>query len=124
VLEFGIRLLDRFNGPVFMIPFCGPTMCWEKAVAAERSKELLLQELNHRVRNNLFMLACRLQMRLQSEQAAKDAFSAAIGRVLIIPTTTCCRNAENPPSTWTEAQRSRLPDLRTRSNRFRRQMKG
>jgi two-component sensor histidine kinase len=59
-------------------------MCWEKAVAAERSKELLLQELNHRVRNNLFMLACRLQMRLQSEQAAKDAFSAAIGRVLII----------------------------------------
>ena len=58
----------------------------EKAVAAERSKELLLQELNHRVRNNLSMLASmlRLQMRLQSEQAAKEAFSAAIGRVLII----------------------------------------
>jgi two-component sensor histidine kinase len=58
----------------------------ERAVAAERSKELLLQELNHRVRNNLSMLASmlRLQMRLQSEQGARDAFSAAIGRVLVI----------------------------------------
>src|SRR5215813_12100684 len=37
-------------------------------------------------RNNLSMLASmlKLQMRLQSEQAAKDAFSAAIGRVLVI----------------------------------------
>ena len=57
-----------------------------KAVAAERSAEVLLHELNHRTRNNLSMIASvlGLQKRLQTEQAARDAFASAIARVHVI----------------------------------------
>ena len=33
VLEFGIRLLDRLNGPVLMIPFCRSTKEAERVLA-------------------------------------------------------------------------------------------
>lgn len=58
----------------------------EKAVAAERSAEVMLYELNHRIRNNLAMIASvlELQKRSQKEQAAKDAFASAVGRVHVI----------------------------------------
>ena len=58
----------------------------EKAVAAERSAEVMLHELNHRIRNNLAMVASvlELQKRSQKEQAAKDAFASAVGRVHVI----------------------------------------
>jgi Histidine kinase len=58
----------------------------EKAVAAERSAEVLLYELNHRIRNNLSMVASvlKLQKRSQKEQAAKDAFASAVARVHVI----------------------------------------
>jgi two-component sensor histidine kinase len=58
----------------------------EKAVAAERSAEVLLYELNHRIRNNLSMVASvlELQKRSQKEQAAKDAFASAVARVHVI----------------------------------------
>ena len=58
----------------------------EKAVAAERSAEVLLYELNHRIRNNLAMVASVLELkrRSQKEQAAKDAFASAVGRVHVI----------------------------------------
>src|SRR5215831_12475618 len=58
----------------------------EKAVAAERSAEVLLHELNHRTRNNLSMIASvlGLQKRLQTEQAAREAFASAIARVHVI----------------------------------------
>ena len=46
----------------------------EKAVAAEQSAEVMLYELNHRIRNNLSMVASvELQKRSQKEQGAKDA---------------------------------------------------
>jgi two-component sensor histidine kinase len=47
---------------------------------------LMLQELNHRVRNNLSTVASmlRLQMRLQTDEVARDAFHAAVGRVQVI----------------------------------------
>jgi hypothetical protein len=35
VLEFGIRLLDRFNGPVFLISFCGSTKEADSVLARE-----------------------------------------------------------------------------------------
>src|SRR5262249_47434366 len=58
----------------------------EKAVAAQRATTLMLQELNHRIRNNLAMVASvlELQMRSQKEQAVKDAFASAVGRVHVI----------------------------------------
>jgi two-component sensor histidine kinase len=58
----------------------------EKAVAAERSAEILLYELNHRIRNNFAMVASVLELQKRSvkEQAAKDAFASAVGRVRVI----------------------------------------
>jgi two-component sensor histidine kinase len=86
----------------------------ERAVAAERAATVMIQELNHRVRNNLATVASmlRLQMRLQTDEAAREAFNSAVGRVQVIasahdhlsaqsgtPTidiqeylSTCCRN--------------------------------
>jgi two-component sensor histidine kinase len=39
----------------------------EKAVAAERSAEVLLYELNHRIRNNLSMVASVLELQKRSD---------------------------------------------------------
>ena len=58
----------------------------EKAVAAERSAEVMLYELNHRIRNNLAMISSvlELQKRSQKEQGSKDAFASAVARVHVI----------------------------------------
>jgi two-component sensor histidine kinase len=58
----------------------------EKAVAAEQSAEVMLYELNHRIRNNLSMVASvlELQKRSQKEQEVKEAFASAIARVHVI----------------------------------------
>ena len=58
----------------------------EKAVAAQQSNELMMDELNHRIRNNLSMVASvlELQMRSQSEPALRDAFASAVARVHVI----------------------------------------
>jgi two-component system, sensor histidine kinase PdtaS len=58
----------------------------EKAVAAEQSAEVMLYELNHRIRNNLSMIVSilELQKRSQKEQGAKDAFTSAVSRIHII----------------------------------------
>jgi two-component sensor histidine kinase len=57
----------------------------EKAVAAEQSAEVMLYELNHRIRNNLSIaFILELQKRSQKEQGAKDAFTSAVSRVHII----------------------------------------
>jgi two-component sensor histidine kinase len=52
----------------------------ERAVAAERATTVMIQELNHRVRNDLATVIwmLRLQMRLQTDGAARDAFDAAV----------------------------------------------
>jgi two-component sensor histidine kinase len=46
----------------------------------------MIQELNHRVRNNLSTVASmlRLQMRLQTDETAREAFNSAAGRVQVI----------------------------------------
>ena len=46
----------------------------------------MLHELNHRIRNNLAMVASvlELQKRSQKEQGAKDAFASAVARVHVI----------------------------------------
>ena len=46
----------------------------------------MLYELNHRIRNNLAMVASvlELQRRAQKDQGAKDAFASAAGRVHVI----------------------------------------
>jgi len=51
----------------------------EKAVAAEQSAAVMLHELNHRIRNNLAMVASvlELQKRSQTEQGARDAFASS-----------------------------------------------
>jgi two-component system, sensor histidine kinase PdtaS len=58
----------------------------EKAVAAEQAADMMLYELNHRIRNNLAMVASvlELQRRAQADQGAKDAFASATGRVHVI----------------------------------------
>jgi K+-sensing histidine kinase KdpD len=95
-----IAVLPRSNGwlfpPEYLLPFLlfvlvglalatvseAMRKALEKAVAAERSAEVLLYELNHRIRNNLSMVASVLE--LQKEQAAKDAFASAVARVHVI----------------------------------------
>src|ERR1700730_14202394 len=58
----------------------------EKAVAAQQSTTLMLDELNHRIRNNFAMITSvlELQGRSQREQAVKDALASAVGRVNVI----------------------------------------
>jgi two-component sensor histidine kinase len=58
----------------------------EKAASAERSAEVLLYELNHRIRNNFAMVASVLELQKRSvkEQAAKDAFASAVARVHVV----------------------------------------
>ena len=58
----------------------------EHAVAAERAKDLLMHELNHRIRNNLAMVASvlELQMRAQREPLAKQALATAVARIHVI----------------------------------------
>ena len=58
----------------------------EKAVRAERAKDLALYELNHRIRNDLAMMASvlELQLRAQTDPAAKAAFRSAVGSIHVI----------------------------------------
>jgi two-component sensor histidine kinase len=46
----------------------------------------MLYELNHRIRNNLSMIASilELQKRSQKEEGTKDAFASAVSRVHVI----------------------------------------
>jgi len=55
-------------------------------VTAEQSAEVLLYELNHRIRNNFAMIASVLELQKRSvkEEAAKDAFASAVARVHVI----------------------------------------
>lgn len=56
---------------------------WERAAAAERSKDLLLQELSHRTKNNLAMVVSllSLQARLKENPETKMALEKAVLRV-------------------------------------------
>jgi two-component sensor histidine kinase len=58
----------------------------ERAKHAEREKDLMFQELAHRTKNNLQMIASvlTLQARAQTEPVARAAFDVAISRVQII----------------------------------------
>ncbi|HEX2556412.1 MAG TPA: histidine kinase dimerization/phosphoacceptor domain -containing protein [Microvirga sp.] len=58
----------------------------ERATRAEREKDLMFQELAHRTKNNLQMIASvlTLQARAQTEPAVRAAFDVAISRVQII----------------------------------------
>ena len=58
----------------------------ERATQAEREKDLMFQELAHRTKNNLQMIASvlTLQARAQTEPAVRAAFDVAISRVQII----------------------------------------
>ncbi|PWB60501.1 MAG: histidine kinase [Bradyrhizobiaceae bacterium] len=61
----------------------------ERAVAAERSKAVLLQEMSHRMRNNLTILASllRLQGRAQADPGVREAFRTAEARVRAVAET-------------------------------------
>ena len=58
----------------------------ERAVRAERVKDLALSELNHRIRNDLAMMASvlELQTRAQTDPGAKAAFRSAVGQIHVI----------------------------------------
>ena len=58
----------------------------EQATRAEREKDLMLQELAHRTKNNLQMIASvlALQARAQQEPALRESFNAAVARVQVI----------------------------------------
>jgi two-component sensor histidine kinase len=59
---------------------------WERAVAAERKKDLLLHELGHRTTNNLAMVmsVLRLQARSKTNAEVRVALEKAISRVRAI----------------------------------------
>jgi len=56
---------------------------WEQAAAAERAKDLLLQELGHRTKNNLFMVISMLEMqaKLKSNPEARAPLEKAVARI-------------------------------------------
>ena len=56
---------------------------WERAVEAERAKDLLYRELGHRTKNDFAMAASvlTLQARSQSNPEVTEALNAAVGRL-------------------------------------------
>lgn len=64
----------------------GLRTAWERAVAAERSKDLLLRELGHRTQNNLALVASvlSLQARTKENPEARSALEKAVARVQAI----------------------------------------
>jgi two-component sensor histidine kinase len=64
----------------------GLRTAWDRAVAAERGKDLLLQELGHRTRNNLTLVTSvlSLQARLKANPETQQALEKAISRVQAI----------------------------------------
>jgi two-component sensor histidine kinase len=58
----------------------------ERATHAERGKDLMFQELAHRTKNNLQMIASvlALQARAQKDPTLRAAFDAAVSRVQVI----------------------------------------
>ena len=64
----------------------GLRLAWERALAAEREKDLLLRELGHRAKNNLAMVVSILsiQARLKAGPEVKAALAEAITRVQAI----------------------------------------
>ena len=61
----------------------GLRTAWERAVAAEGTKELLLQEIGHRTKNSLAMVSAvlSLQARSKSNPEVKAALEKAIARI-------------------------------------------
>jgi two-component sensor histidine kinase len=57
---------------------------WEKAIDAERVKDMLYLELRHRTKNDFAMAASllNLQARSQPSRDVRDALAAAVGRLL------------------------------------------
>ena len=58
-------------------------IAWERATAAERAKDLLLQELGHRTKNNLMMVISMLSMqaRLKDDTETNRALEKAVARI-------------------------------------------
>jgi two-component sensor histidine kinase len=61
----------------------GLRSAWERAVEAERGKDLLLQELGHRTKNNLAMVhsVLSLQARASNDPEIRNALQTALSRV-------------------------------------------
>lgn len=72
VLALGLALISE-----------GLRTAWERAEAAERAKDLLLQELGHRTKNNLAMAisVLSLQARSKADPEIKGALEKAIARI-------------------------------------------
>jgi two-component sensor histidine kinase len=64
----------------------GLRTAWERAAAAEQSKDLLLQELGHRTKNNLALVTSvlSLQARLKTDAESRQALEKAIARIQAI----------------------------------------
>jgi len=64
----------------------GLRTAWERAAAAEQSKDLLLRELGHRTQNNLALVASilSLQARTKDNAEARSALEKAVTRVQAI----------------------------------------
>jgi two-component sensor histidine kinase len=59
---------------------------WERAIDAERAKDLLYRELRHRTKNDLAMAASvlNLQARAQAKAEIKEALLAAANRLQVL----------------------------------------
>jgi two-component system, sensor histidine kinase PdtaS len=64
----------------------GLRKAWERAVSAERTKDLLLQEIGHRVKNNLAMAVSVLELQagLKTNTDTRSALQKAILRIRAI----------------------------------------
>jgi two-component sensor histidine kinase len=64
----------------------GLRTAWERAAAAEQTKDLLLRELGHRTQNNLALVASvlSLQARTKDNPEARSALEKAVARVQAI----------------------------------------
>ena len=79
-------LLFLFVGLAFVICGDGMRSAWQRAAAAERDKDLLLQELGHRMKNNFTIVISMLTMqaRLKSNEETRAALEKAAARIQAI----------------------------------------
>jgi two-component sensor histidine kinase len=72
----------------------------EHAAAAEGAKDLMMHELNHRIRNNLAMVASVLELQMRArngDSQARQAFATAVARIHVIANAPRPSHAEGRP---------------------------
>ena len=57
---------------------------WEQVAAADREKDLMLQEIHHRIRNDLQLITAQLTMAARRSENAQDIVAGTIDRIGVL----------------------------------------